>query len=398
LTPVRSLWRPSSARDDPVVTRRLRVLWLIKGLGAGGAERLLALAARVRDRAEFDYSAAYLLPWKTELLPELTNSGMDVHCLGGGREWDLRWGLRLRRLLETHPQDIVHVHSPYVAGVARLVVRSLPAGSRPRLVATEHLPWSGYVWPTRLLNAITLPFDDADLAVSRAVANSIPRWLAKRVRVVLQGIDVREVREVLRCRNEVRAEMGIGADEVLVGTVGNLRPQKGYPILMEAAHRVVGQGLPVRFAAVGYGPLEGEIRGLRRSLGLEDRFHLLGYREDSARILAGCDLFVLASLYEGLPLAMMEALALGLPVVATAVGGIPEGVSDGVEGLLVPPGRPDLLAEALAALVRDQPLRERMSQAAWQRADYFDIGRAVRGTEAIYRRLAGRASPNGEVI
>jgi glycosyltransferase involved in cell wall biosynthesis len=131
---------------------------------------------------------------------------------------------------------------------------------------------------------------------------------------------------------------------------------------------------------------------------LEDRFHLLGYREDSARILAGCDLFVLASLYEGLPLAMMEALALGLPVVATAVGGIPEGVSDGVEGLLVPPGRPDLLAEALAALVRDQPLRERMSQAAWQRADYFDIGRAVRGTEAIYRRLAGRASPNGEVI
>jgi glycosyltransferase involved in cell wall biosynthesis len=167
--------------------------------------------------------------------------------------------------------------------------------------------------------------------------------------------------------------------------VAHFRKQKGYPVLLSAARRVLDQGLPVRFVAVGRGPQEDDIRASHARLELGDRFLLMGFREDATRVMAAFDVFVLASHYEGLPLALMEALVLGIPVVATNVGGIPEGVTSGVEGLLVPPSRPNLLAEAIATLARDPDLRARMSEAAAERGRIFDIRGSARAVEAHYR-------------
>jgi L-malate glycosyltransferase len=366
---------------------RIRVLWLIKGLDPGGAEVLLASMAEVRDRQGFDYEAAYLLPWKNGLVGELQGQDVDVHCLNGGKEWDLRWAIQLRRLLVARPFDIVHVHSPYVAGIARLVIRGLPRRSRPRVVSTEHVPWWGYVAPSRYLNALTFGLDDAHVAVSRAVAASISRRHARGTRVVVHGIFPDRLQAERRFRDPMRRELGVGDGEILIGTVANFRPQKGYPDLLRAARRVIDDGLPVRFIAVGRGPQEQEIGELHRTLDLGDRFILAGYRRDATRVLAACDVFVLSSLFEGLPIALMEALALGLPVVATRVAGITECVTDGVEGLLVPPSRPDLLAGAVEAVVRDEDLRGRMGRAAARRGRRFDIKEAARRVEDIYREV-----------
>jgi glycosyltransferase involved in cell wall biosynthesis len=363
------------------------VLLLIKGLGPGGAEQLVSMAAHLRDRQDFDYEVAYLLPWKNALVEDLGRAGVAVHCLKGGREWNLSWAARLRTTLLRHPVDIVHIHSPYVAGISRLVVRSLPRRVRPRLMSTEHLPWSGYAPPTRILNAMTFPLDDAHVAVSEAVRNSIPRLLADRVRVIVHGIALSSVQSHRRYRQAARAELAVAPGDLMVGTVANLRPQKGYPDLLRAARRVVDQGVPVRFFAMGQGALEEGLRRMHRSLGLGDRFVFLGYRENPARILAGCDLFAMASLYEGLSLAMMEALALGLPVVATAVPGVREVVTDDVEALLVPPSSPELLADAIVRLARDRDRLARMGRAALKRAGDFDIEKAVRETEALYREI-----------
>jgi glycosyltransferase involved in cell wall biosynthesis len=150
---------------------------------------------------------------------------------------------------------------------------------------------------------------------------------------------------------------------------------------------VIDEGLPVRFVAVGRGPQEREIRELHRTLDLGDRFMLAGYRRDATRVLAACDVFVLSSLFEGLPIALMEALAVGLPVVATRVAGITECVTDGVEGFLVPPSRPDLLAGAMEAVVRDEDRRGRMATAAARRGGRFDIKEAARRVEDIYREV-----------
>jgi glycosyltransferase involved in cell wall biosynthesis len=350
--------------------RPIRVLWLIKGLDPGGAELLLAMLAEVRNRDGFEYEAAYVLPWKRGLVDQLEHAGLAVHCLHGGREWDLRWAIRLRRLVRERRYDVVHIHSPYVAGIARVALRSLPQKVRPRIVYTEHLPWWGYVRATRLLNRMTYRLDDANLAVSTTVTESIAPGLRDKVEVMVQGIFPERVR--------------------VVGTVAHFRPQKGYPVLLEAARLVLDEDLPVRFVAVGRGPQEDELRAIHARLALGDRFLLTGFREDATRVMSAFDLFALASHNEGLPLALMEALALGTPVVATAVGGIPEGVKDGVQGLLVPPSRPDLLAHAVVTLVRDPQLRARMSEAAADRGRAFDIRDSARTVERHYRAVVDR--------
>ena len=117
---------------------------------------------------------------------------------------------------------------------------------------------------------------------------------------------------------------------------------------------------------------------------------LLGHREDAVRVLGACDLFTLASDNEGLPVALMEALALGLPVAMTAVGGVPEAITDGVEGRLVPPSNPDALAGAIEELVCDPVLRARMAAAARIRGQRFDITIAVARIEAIYREVVAQ--------
>jgi glycosyltransferase involved in cell wall biosynthesis len=170
--------------------------------------------------------------------------------------------------------------------------------------------------------------------------------------------------------------------------VANLRVQKAYPDLLEAAREVIERRPDVRFVAVGQGPLEAEIRAMHARLGLGDRLLLLGHRPDAVRVMGACDVFVLASHWEGLGVAVMEALALGLPVVATAVGGVPEVVEHGREGLLVPPGHPGELAAALLAVVSDDRLRREMSAAAARRGAALSIDAAVRRTEAVYYELA----------
>jgi glycosyltransferase involved in cell wall biosynthesis len=365
--------------------RPLRVLWLIKGLGPGGAERLLVSQAVVRDREAFDCQAAYLLPWKDHFVARLEAAEVPVRCLGVRRELDLRWSRRLRRLLRDGHYDVVHVHSPYAAGVARVVVRSLPRHLRPAVVSTEHNIWQGYRPSTRLLTAATFGWGDAWLAVSEAVRASLPDRLRDRFEVVVNGVLIDELVAHRGSRQQARDELGLRPDEVAIATVANLHRQKGYPDLMLAARALVDRGYPVRFIAIGQGPLEAELHELHGSLGLGDRFAFLGYRSDVPRLLSGCDMFVLASLYEGYPIAVMEALVMGLPVVATSVGGNLEAIRHGIEGLLVPPASPDRLAAALQELVLEPELRRRMSSAAMERGNHFDMRRAVRRIEAIYR-------------
>jgi glycosyltransferase involved in cell wall biosynthesis len=140
--------------------------------------------------------------------------------------------------------------------------------------------------------------------------------------------------------------------------------------------------------------METEILAEYERVGLGQRFRLLGYRPDAVRILAGCDVFILASHYEGFPVALMEALALGRPVVVTAVGGIPDAVTDGREGFLVSPGHPDELADAVLRLAKDENLRAQMGDAAYQRGTEFDIRRAVRRIEMVYTALADTPTPS----
>lgn len=364
------------------------MLWLSKGLGPGGAERLLVSLARNIDTERFLIRAAYLLPEKRQLVPELEAAGVRTSCLDGGGP-SLAWLARLRRLVGEFQPGAVHIHAPQPAAMARPLLRAL-GRRRPAIVYTEHNTWGGYRLPTRLANAATYPLDDYRLVVSQTAYASIPRAYRARTEVLVHGVDLEAVRSHLAARNRIRDDLGVSPSEILVVTIANLREHKDYPTLLAVARRVASAGAPVRFAAVGQGPLEGRIRADIDTLGLGRTFSLLGYRADALDVLAGADIFTLSSIAEGYPVSLMEALALGKPIVATAVGGIPEAVRDGVEGLLVPPGSAAKLAGALLSLAADRSQREGMATAALKRSEMFDIRRAAGHHEELYLEWEGR--------
>jgi|SRR5581483_11113282 len=368
---------------------KIRVLWLTKGLGPGGAERLLVSFASLADRQRFELQAAYLLPWKEHLVPGLAALGVPAVCFDGHREVDPRWVHRLRQLVRAAHIDVVHAHSPMVAALARPALRALPRPDRPALMGTEHNLWSSHHPATRWANRLTLPLEDVTIAVSDEVRASMPSHLAGRTEVVIHGVDVAGIAARRGERDAARAELGIGHDEQLVVTVANLRAQKDYPTMLQAAQQLADSAEPVRFVSVGQGPLAAELAGERDRLGLGERFQFLGFREDPVRVLVAADVFCLSSRFEGLPISLLEAMAAGLPVVATAVGGVASVVADGREGRLVPAGDPVALAAALAEM-REPRIRARYAAAAGERARAFGIDRAVRRQQALYEQLAAR--------
>lgn len=363
-----------------------RVLWTIKGLGPGGAERLLVAAAGVHDRARFSIEVAYLLPWKNHLVPELEALGVQCTCLDVSNERDLRWVGRLRHRLRSDPVDVVHAHSPYVAAFTRLATRAVR--HRPAMVTTEHNPWSTFKAPTRYANAMTAALDDATIAVSQETFDSMSARAQRHTQVLAHGVAVGALSELKAERDAVRAEFGFDAATVVAGTVANYHPKKDWPNLLRTARVLADREAPVRFLAVGQGPLEAEVHALHRELELDGIVTLTGYRADAARLMAGADLFVLASRYEGLPVAVMEACALGLPLVTTAVGGLPDEFTDGVDARMVPSGDAVALADAIDAVAADFELRVQLGRAAAGRAADFDVRRAVSRIEQIYDEVA----------
>ena len=364
-----------------------RILVLIKGLGRGGAEQLLASAAPHLDRRRYHYEVAYLLPWKAALVGELEGAGLPVHCLDGAR--GSGWMQRLGALVREGRFDLVHAHSPLAAIGARI---RLAGARRPRLVYTEHNVWERYHRATYWGNVATYHRNDYVIAVSEHVSDSIryPR-LARalpmpRVETRYQGIDP----EGVASRHAVdgaRDELGIPAEAPVVGMVANFKPGKGHGALVDAAVLVRRSVPDARFVLVGRGPFEPDVRRRAQELGVDSSFVYAGYREDATRIMKAFDVLAVPSVYDGLSIALLEAMSLGVPAVLTRVGGNPEVVSDGEQGLVVPPADREALAGGIIALLRDAGLRARLGEAAKRRAADFDIRSAVRRTEEVYEEL-----------
>ena len=374
---------------EPEQKPPIRVLWLTKGLGPGGAERLLVSFAAIADRARFELRAAYLLPWKNHLVAQLADLDVPAVCLHSRREIDPRWVFRLRKLVRAARIDVVHAHSPMVAALARPALQALPRRERPALMGTEHNVWSSHHPLTRWANRLTLRLEAATVAVSDEVRDSMPSRLGQRTEVLIHGVDVEAIASRRGERNAARVECGLHSDQLLVATIANLRANKDYPTMLAAARRLADAGEPILFVSVGQGPLAKQLEEERDGLGLGERFRFLGYREDPIRVLVAADVFCLSSRFEGLPISLLEAMAAGLPVVATRVGGVPSVVSDGREGRLVPAGDPAALAGALVEL-RDSGIRSRMASAAIERVRAFGIDRAVQRQQELYERLAAR--------
>jgi glycosyltransferase involved in cell wall biosynthesis len=217
---------------------------------------------------------------------------------------------------------------------------------------------------------------------------------ARKTVVVHNGVQLERFRRPREeSRETLRREFALDGDLPIVATVSVLRPKKGIEVLLDAVRAVPD----ARFLIIGDGPKRSEWEALARSLGVASRVRWAGFRTDVDALLAGCDLFVHPTLDDALPTVLLEAVAAGLPVVASSVGGIPEIVTPGVTGELVVPGDPNALAASIRTLLGDQPMLKRMREEASVQADRFSTSAWMDRLTAVYRAALNDATVNHQV-
>jgi glycosyltransferase involved in cell wall biosynthesis len=367
-----------------IAGRALRIAHVTFGLDVGGQEKLLIEFARHADRQCFDLrfiSIGHRGPLANDIEP----LGWPVEALGVPR--GLRPGLIARLTVEFRRwrPDVVHTHDQralFYAGPAARLVRV------PRLVHTRH---GRDVHATR-----------RQAAIFRALATLVDRFVCVSEEVAglsrMQGVAPSRMRTVLNGIDLDRFGF-IGPDPAgPVVTVARLSPEKDVANLVRATAMVAERAPGLRVEVAGGGPCREDLDRLAAELGVGDRISFLGEAHDVPAILRRARMFILPSRSEGIPLTALEAMACGLPVVATRVGGLPEVVDDGVTGLLVPPADPEALAAALLKLWDDPSRGDRMGWAGRRRVeDRFDVRRMVAQYEAIYRQIADgdRSAPVG---
>jgi len=311
-----------------------------------------------------------------------------------------------RRLLDVVREHRVDVVQTQGLGTLDFLVMTIRRRGRPQVwwtiqnerftVRAEHLPRHRWLLRPkravhRVLYRIGARIVDGVIAVSDETARSfraVAGDVGTKVTVVGNAVDVDRHLEPAD-RETVRARLGFGAGEHLMTMVGTFKAQKGHRTLVEAAGTVVPRFPSLHLLLIGDGELVGEIRDQIHAAGLSDRIHFLGTRRDVPDLLAASDSFVLPSLWEGLSLALVEAMASGLPIVATDVSGTSRLVIDGVTGRLVPPGDPKALAEAMAELLEDPASAARLAAAGRERvAASFGARDQAERLAALFRGVA----------
>jgi len=375
-----------------------RICMVVNNLDVGGLEKVvLSLLEGLEDAGHEPhlvclkgagqmFDAVRLAPARRLVLSDTGRWQLGSRSVSLGALWQLGRFLRERRI------DVVHSHNaaPLVyAGLARLLT-----WPRPRHVYSEHnqlysaspTALSRFRHYVRLADWVVPVSHDLRAALERQVRRLPP------MTVIHNGIDGRRFSS--RSVAADRAALGLTEEDFVFGTCVVLSRQKGLPYLLEAAGTVLAAEPRCRFWVAGDGPLRTELEQRVADAGLGERFRLLGHREDVPALLSAFDAYVLPSLWEGLPLALLEALAMGKPIVCTSVGGNPEVVQHGVHGLLVPPATPLALSEALLALLHDADLRRAMSVANRERFESsFSVQAMVSAHLSLYEQLCQGLTP-----
>ena len=364
-----------------------RIALLVETGGPGGAEHvLLNLAEGLRGRGHeiIPIGPDDRSPW---LHDQFVTRGFAPERYSMRRLLDWRCVRGIAEILRRRGADVVHSHE-FTMGVYGTVAAKM--ARRPQLLTMHGGRYYAGKLQRRLALGAAARLSGAVVGVSAACATDLEETLRLRrgaVRVVPNGVPVPRGE-----RAPVRRELGLGDADTLLVAVGNLYPVKGHIVLLRAlallAERGRASGLTVAIA--GRGREEAALRDFARQAGIEGRVRLLGYREDVGDILAAADIYAMPSLSEGLPLALLEAMAVGLPVIASRVGGIPEVVTDGEDALLVPPGDPAALAAAIERLAEDEALRAQLGNSARRKAERdYTLDAMLDRYEAIYAAISG---------
>jgi glycosyltransferase involved in cell wall biosynthesis len=379
---------------------RIKIVRIITRLDLGGAQQSVLHLCRHLDRDIFEQvlltgeggllveEPGKISALKHQVVPELTRSiGISSAVT------DLRAVLKIRKIIQKESPDIVHTHTPKAGTLGRWA--AFLAGA-PRILHTFHgfgfgeshtrLARTFYIFLERLNSRLSHQL--IVVTQNHLILGRLWRVLSSSKGLLIrEGIDFAGWPKDSFGRNQKKVELGFQVSDRIVGVVASMTPAKALHLFVRAAEIIAGKNPDAHFLIVGDGSLRGQIEQQILELGLKSRFVLTGWRRDVPEILPVMDVFLLSSLWEGLPFALIEAAHSEVPAVAFETDGISEILQDGVNGFLVPRGNVEILASKTLQLLGDEELRQRMGKQGPAISQLFDVGKMVREHQQLYMSL-----------
>ncbi len=386
--------RSPSSLPEKGAARRFSVCHVISGdLWAGAEAQAAALLKALARRPELDLRAILLN--EGELARRLRDSGIEVRVIPESGHGFFQILNEAAEFLRARPVEILHSHRYKENVLAALLARRCGI---PHLVCTRHgapEPFQGWRHlkhgAVQVLDRLTARFAaDRIISVSQELRDRLIRHLpAEKVVTITNGIDTDQVVSSLS-KSEAKRRLGLHEAVKVVGYVGRLVPVKRLDIFLRAAKQLAAADPTVRFVIAGDGPEEERLLALTHELDLDDRVRFLGYRARVYDVMLAFDVFILCSDHEGLPISLLEAMYLGVPVIARLVGGIPEVVQNGVTGILLNAPDPACLADACRSLLAQDGFGEQVAVAGTRAVrERFSMERSARETANLYGELGG---------
>ncbi|MEM6525806.1 MAG: glycosyltransferase [Bacteroidota bacterium] len=364
---------------------KIKVLHIIKSLGRGGAEMLLPETLLLHDKDKFEFHYIYFLPWKDQLVEHIKTHGGKVTCFNANNNLQLMTRRnKVVSYIREHDINLIHAHLPWAGFLARYAVNK---GNRI-LFYTEHNKQERYHWLTALLNRYTFNRQSLAIAVSADVQKSIQKNISPSVlvRLLLNGVNTIKFSRDVKSGQRIRQENDIPLDAIVVGTISVFRSQKRLKEWVNVFYTALESNPNLFGIIVGDGLLKNEVIDEISKLKLQQKILLPGLQVNTVEWLSSMDIFMMTSRFEGLPIALLEAMSCKCAVVSTDAGGIKEVIPDRECGGLLR-GVDDfrLLSQDLLTLTSDQPQLKEMGKKARKRVvAKFSLNRMVARLEDLY--------------
>ena len=366
--------------------RKIRVLHLITELKIGGAQSVLQMLLENQDHQAVQSTVACYFDADGGVARQIERLGIEVIDLKLTHKWRVDAIGRIYTLLQRLQPDVLHTWMFHANIPGRIIGRLARV---PVIIGSEHT--MGQEKGLRMqLNRLTSPLSDRVICVSPSVTEFARKQIgiaSQRIVTINNGIDLRRFTD-LPNQAKIRLKFGLDLSSFVIGAVGRPRPVKAYSVLLDAFQLLASNYPNSRLIFVGDGPGREALIEQARQLDMSEHVIFLHDRDDIPELLKTLDVLVSSSHWEGLSMVILEAMAAGLPIVATNVGGTPDLVVDGVTGLLTPPADPKAMAQAIERLIIDNSLGIALGQAGRQRVEsYFTSVTMAEQTEKLYQML-----------
>lgn len=369
-----------------MIQKSLRIMHVVQSMNCGGQEKMLISLAE-HQRSMGHHSSICVFEGPGELSDDVEGKQIPIHYLYKKPGVQLSLVFKLRQLLRKQRIDVLHAHNMGPAFYGTIAAR---LGGAPFILVTRHNKdakhWNAMLW--QMTNIV--------VAVSRDAKKALLQYNMinpKKVRVIYNGIDVDKYRHGNDSSSSIRSQLQLSDKDIVICSVGRLCYQKDYFTLLDALKIVLSKCPCVKLLIIGDGPLKNELHDYAQKLGIAESVKFLGLRNDIPALLKMCRLFVLSSVSEGMPIALLEAMACSLPCVVTGVGGNVEVVVDGISGYIVPPKNPELLSDRIIDILKDEQLAQRIGVAAYHRVkEQFTLQRMSEEYFQLYALMIGDKS------